>query len=212
MSFNAKTRTITLGQHPEFFADSGSAFLAELKADALTPGGAPSLACDWTVVEKWLGCEGRELSQSDYERFGLVFRSYLARGVAPSVALEPTFRKISQLAKSEARQNLPPVPPALIPVFDRMLASDEDIQQKRVHDAIQLGAAMKSLGSQTPPPRPTGPLTVASPSSSVALNWVPVVVAMVMLLMATGADWHSDWPVGFYQLLRIVVCGTAVSS
>ena len=42
--------------------------------------------------------------------------------------------------------------------------------------------------------------------SPVSLNWFPVAGSVVMLLMAAG----SDWPYGFYQLLRIVVSGTAL--
>jgi hypothetical protein len=38
------------------------------------------------------------------------------------------------------------------------------------------------------------------------VNWVPLAVSMIMLALAAGAE----WPYGFYQLLRLVVCGTAV--
>ena len=42
--------------------------------------------------------------------------------------------------------------------------------------------------------------------SPVSLNRIPLVASVVMLLMATG----GDWPHGFYQLLRMVVCGTGI--
>lgn len=41
---------------------------------------------------------------------------------------------------------------------------------------------------------------------SVSLNWIPLVASVVMLLMAVG----GDWPYGFYQLLRMVVCGAGI--
>jgi hypothetical protein len=37
------------------------------------------------------------------------------------------------------------------------------------------------------------------------LNWIPLVASIAMLLMASA----DSWPYGFYQLLRIVVTGTA---
>jgi hypothetical protein len=37
------------------------------------------------------------------------------------------------------------------------------------------------------------------------LNWIPLVASIAMLLMACA----DSWPYGFYQLLRIVVTGTA---
>lgn len=44
------------------------------------------------------------------------------------------------------------------------------------------------------------------PLSPVSLNWMPLAASVVMLLMAAG----GDWPYGFYQLLRMVVCGTGL--
>jgi hypothetical protein len=37
------------------------------------------------------------------------------------------------------------------------------------------------------------------------VNWIPLAVSIAMLLASGG-----HWPYGFYQLLRIVVTGTAV--
>lgn len=106
-----------------FLPDSGSSFLKVLSDFGRESGAQERLAADWGIVAAWLGCEGRELTQDDDEKFGLVFRSYLARGVAPSVALEEPFRKFAHMAKAEGWQ-LVPVPQELVPVFQRMMASD----------------------------------------------------------------------------------------
>ena len=37
------------------------------------------------------------------------------------------------------------------------------------------------------------------------VSWIPLAVSIAMLLASGG-----DWPYGFYQLLRIVVTGTAL--
>jgi len=42
-------------------------------------------------------------------------------------------------------------------------------------------------------------------SSERRVNWIPLAVSIAMLVASAG-----DWPYGFYQLLRIVVTGTAV--
>lgn len=204
MSFDPKTNTITLRDDADISADTGSFFLKVLRDLAAKPSASEGLVRDWKVVEAWLRCEGRELSETDYEVFGVTFRSYLARGVAPSVELEPAFKEFSQLAKAEAWQ-IVPVPPELAPVFKRMLASHHQIQQKRANDALQFSAAMNSLSARSSSPPPSSP-RVKRISSDVRLNWIPIVVSMVMLLMASG----RDWPYGFYQLLRLVVFGTAI--
>ena len=204
MSFDSRTNTITLKEDGDFLADSGSLFLKILRDLAGTSGVAEGLAADWVVVAGWLGCEGGELTQDDYEKFGLVFRSYLARGVAPSLALEEPFKKFAPMAKAEAWPVVP-VPQELVPVFERMLASDRQIQEKRANDALRFATALKSLNGASS--RPPAPERVSERVSSVVhLNWIPLVVSSAMLLMALG----GDWPYGFYQLLRIVVTVTAL--
>jgi hypothetical protein len=42
-------------------------------------------------------------------------------------------------------------------------------------------------------------------NSESRVNWIPLAVSIAMLVLSGG-----DWPYGFYQLLRIVVAGTAV--
>lgn len=56
-----------------------------------------------------------------------------------------------------------------------------------------------------PSSRPDVP-PMATPAASVfTLNWIPLVASISMALMASA----DTWPYGFYQLLRIVVSGTA---
>ena len=203
MTFDSTTNTIRLKEDGDFLADSGSFFLKVLKDLGGGPGAPEGLAADWAAVAGWLGCMGRELTEADYEKFGLVFRSYLARGVAPSVTLEEPFKKFALMAKSEAWRVVP-VPQELVPVFKRMMANDRDIHQKRANDALQFAAALKSLNPLQA--RPAAEVQVSQAASSIArLNWIPLVASIAMLLMASA----DSWPYGFYQLLRIVVTGTA---
>lgn len=205
MSFNVKTRTILVGPQSQLWKDTGVRFLEELREDAAIPNVPERLRLDWKIVQRWLGAEGRELNDTDFEQFGAAHRSYLIRGVAPTISLEPIFKTWSEMAKAEARENITPVPPELIPVFDRLLASDQEILQTQL--MRQMDAISKSVSQ---PEKPKGQY-VSKPESSGQLNWIPVVTSIVMLLMAATADGlHDDWPSGFYELLRIVVSGTAL--
>jgi hypothetical protein len=49
-------------------------------------------------------------------------------------------------------------------------------------------------------------METSASASAVRLSWVPLGASIAMLLMASFAV----WPYGFYQLLRLVVTGTAV--
>lgn len=116
MSFDGKTNTITIREPGDLAADSGAFFLKVLR-DLAAATTVETVRRDWQQIEGWLGCAGRELTQDDYDRFGLVFRSYLARGRAPSERLEGPFRHFVQLAKEEAWP-IVAVPPELIPVLN----------------------------------------------------------------------------------------------
>ncbi len=148
MSFDPKTNTITLRDKsgvPEFIADTGSLWLTELRTDASTPGVPKDLVEDWKIVESWLGCTGRELTDDDYQKFGAAWRSYIARGLAPSVALEPVFKEFSKAAKEQGWKN-EKVPPDLFHVFDRLLATDKMIQEKRARNALQFASSLRTFG------------------------------------------------------------------
>jgi len=203
VSFDSKTNTIRFKDDGDILSGSGSFFLKLLRDVGGASNAPKGVAADWTTVATWLGCEERELTQDDYQKFGLVFRSYVARGVAPSVALEESFNEFARMARSEAWPVIP-VPQELVPVLKRLIANDHDIQQKRANDALEFATALKSLNS--PPSRSAAP--VQAPESAypiVRLNWIPLVASITMLLMALA----DSWPYGFYQLLRIVVAGTA---
>jgi hypothetical protein len=203
VTFDSRTNTISIKEDGDFLADSGSFFLKVFKDLGGGPGAPERLAADWSVVAGWLGCAGRELTEADYEKFGLIFRSYVARAVAPSVALEEPFRRFALMAKREGWPVVP-VPQELVPVFGRMLANDRNIQLKRANDALRFANAVKSLNPAPSRPKP-GVQTPASASPIVQLNWIPLVASIAMLLMASA----DSWPYGFYQLLRILVSVTA---
>lgn len=129
MSFDSKTNTISSCDQSELTADMGAFFLKVLRDTSSKPGVSKGLVDDWKIVESWLDCAGRELGNDDFQKFGVAWRSYWARGVTPSVELEPVFKKLSRTAKEESWRT-EKLPPELIRVFDRMVATDKQIQQK----------------------------------------------------------------------------------
>jgi hypothetical protein len=203
MTFDSRTNTIKLKEPGDFLADSGSFFLKLLKDLGGNPGAPTELAADWAIVAGWLGCRDRDLAEADFEKFGLVFRSFLARGIAPSLSLEEPFKKFALMAKAET-WSVVPVPQELVPVFERMLANDADIKRKRANDAVRFAAVLKSLTQAQTSPAARTPGTKPA-SGTTRVNWIPLVASITMLLFAAA----DTWPYGFYQLLRIVVTGTA---
>ena len=65
---------------------------------------------------------------------GIRYRAYFVRAIVPSMALESSFKKLARLAQEQGCETVK-LPPELIRVFDRMLASDKEIQVKRASDA-----------------------------------------------------------------------------
>ena len=151
MSFDRKTNTISFRDEPELIVDTGVLSVTELRNDAFTPGVPKELVEDWKIVESWLGCTGRELTDDDCQKIGVAWRSYIARGVAPSVALEPVFKDLSKKAKEQSWKT-EKVPPDLFRVFDRLLARDKEIQEKRARDALQFASSLRTLGADQQKP------------------------------------------------------------
>jgi hypothetical protein len=202
VSFDSRTNKIVIQKDGDFLADSGSLFLKVFNDIASSKADLPEgVVRDWKTIEAWLGCAERELTSTDYQTFGVVFRSYLAHGIAPSLRLESAFKAYAEMGKKEAWVTVA-VPPELRGVFDRMLASDMQIQERQARNALQFAAALRSLDV----PQSRLSQSSAHTPSMVRLNWIPMVASIVMLIMASA----GDWPYGFYQLLRIVVFGSAI--
>lgn len=114
----------------DFLAGSGFRYICELKEDSMRSNVPNGIIEDWKIIESWLGCEGRHLNQQDKERIGRAWKSYYAIGIAPSLALQPTFNNCHLQAKRE-KWEIVSVPSIVRDVFDRLLASDKEIAEKK---------------------------------------------------------------------------------
>lgn len=135
MTYDKETSTIYLGPGSDFIADSGTHFVLTLKKLSAEKNAPADILSDWRVIEKWLGCAGREISQADEEKIGKAWRAYFAIGLAPSFGLQSIFDKTSeQYKQSGYSYGSDEAPTEVMDVFDRLLATKEDISAKRAHD------------------------------------------------------------------------------
>ena len=148
MGYDPKSRTITIDPGSEFVADSGVHFV-HVHGDIARKANAPeAIKRDWNIIEDWLGCSGRDLSAPDDERIRLAWMGYYAVGLAPSLSLQSAFDLFAATHDVKTfRQHKPPT--AVMDVFDRMLAKDEDIAKKRAHDIEQAKTEMQAVVSAT---------------------------------------------------------------
>ena len=134
MAFDPKNNTISVGEGEDFFADSGQFFLLTLKKLSEDPSLAPDhrLKSDWRVIEEWLGCADRKLNEIDLDKIARAWKAYIAIGLAPSEKLQDSFDLQSQMYKKQGYSfEKDKAPEAVMDVFDRLLATDEEIATKQ---------------------------------------------------------------------------------
>lgn len=202
MSFDRKTSTINFRDKPGLpglIVDMGAQCVTDLRIDASTPGVPKELVEDWKIVESWLGCTGRELTDDDYQKIGIAWRSYIARGLAPSVALEPVFKEFSKTAKEQGWKS-EKVPPDLFHVFDRLLARDKEIQEKRASDAFQFASFLRTLGADQL--KPASPPEIGSRLKEILSSLSRRKRATIVLLVAWGT-YVIFRTLGNYELVGI---------
>lgn len=120
-----------------FLAESGFHFICELKSDSLRDKTPNGVVQDWKIIEQWIGCEERELNQQDKDRIERAWKSYFAIGIAPSLELQPLFNNFRVQAKLE-KWEIVSIPSVVRDVFDRLLATDEEIKEKKKAEQIRL--------------------------------------------------------------------------
>ena len=86
---------------------------------------------DWNTVEDWLGIKDGKITSEQHEKFARGFEAYLREGRAPSIGLRNAFRKFKswllKIYKNVKALDVEISEP-IRKVFDRMLATDEEIE------------------------------------------------------------------------------------
>jgi hypothetical protein len=92
------------GSEISWSADQG-VYLFHFYRDICLNGDAPpEIKHDWELVEKWLGCSGRNLSEDDFICIKKAWLEYYAVGVAPTTYLQPIFDEYAMPVGIKVRQ------------------------------------------------------------------------------------------------------------
>ena len=150
-TFNPKSLELALNENADlstFLHETGHFFL-EVMADLASQPGAPAdIQQDMTALLKWFGVadlatwNSYTLDQKRpyHERFAESFEQYLMEGKAPSLELQPLFRKfrawmlnvyksLKSFIDSRTGETNIQLSDEIRQVFDRMVASEEQIAQ-----------------------------------------------------------------------------------
>lgn len=124
-----------------FLHESGHVFL-ELFADLAAREDAPErVREDWSTALKWMGVGDRsEIKREHHEKWARTFEAYLMTGKAPSAALVGAFERFRLWLKNVYRMITSlnaQLSPEIAGVFDRLLATDDEIQRTKRRMGLQ---------------------------------------------------------------------------
>ena len=115
-----------------FLHETGHFFLEVTRDMSLREGAPQTLTDDWQTIKDWLGLQSDEVTVDAHEQFARGFEAYLFEGRAPSEGLRGAFSRfrswLTFIYRKVARLQVN-VTPEIKAVFDRMLASEDDIAQ-----------------------------------------------------------------------------------
>lgn len=158
-------RVITLMQSANestFIHESGHYFLDVLTDVAMKENAPAQVKADVQTLMDWFGVkdldEWRNLSideqRASHEQFARGFEQYLREGEAPSTALEKVFKAfkdwLTKIYKSSEELQVE-ISPEVRAVYDRLLATDEQIRAKEEIDTPSLFGGMEP---EEPPANP----------------------------------------------------------
>lgn len=155
-----KSKNLSTGLH-----ESAHLFFAMMLKDAQTEGIAPQLQTDMQTALDFLGMDSVESLLQDsqgnlsdearaaHEKWARAFEMYLREGKAPSAALRESFSRFKSwllhLYKTLRGLDVE-LNPEMRQVFDRLLASDEQIAQAKQQDRMLPAFESAEAGEMTP--------------------------------------------------------------
>ena len=202
MSFDKDTNTITLDDNSDFLVDSGVLFIQMLVKASQIKNAPSRLQNDKLIVESWLNCKAENITSVEQDKIEKGWKAYIAIGLAPSMKLKKTFHHFSKQYKDEGYLFEDDAPPSKVTgVFDRMLATDEEITIKRNHDwggeknRLKMEAAVKNFSKRN--------LTFKQKLSTLSKETRIIVCSSVIcfswVVLRTADDWEilgiylDDW-------------------
>ena len=113
----------------------GVFFVETLRRDAQEKGINQRLVGDWHILADWLNSDGSPLTPAQSNRVLYAWRAYVAIGLAPSFKLQEAFDTLGRLYLQQHPDCKSDKPPTnVMDVFDRMIATDTEIAEKRAAD------------------------------------------------------------------------------
>ena len=209
MAYDADTKTITIGLGSDFMVDSGVHFVHVHRDIALKNDAPVGIRRDWSILQDWLGCAGRPLNETDDENVRLAWMGYYAVGVAPSFNLQPAFDLFATQHDVTAYKKHRP-PTAIMDVFDRMQASDEEIAKKRAHDIDAARSDVKAKLAPLEKQSALGPSAETQVPSFLReteklsrVVFAVLVIAWGMLFNSITEGFNSVKPVGWLIIIAV---------
>ncbi|KEZ00032.1 acetyltransferase, partial [Sphingomonas sp. BHC-A] len=122
-----------------FLHETGHLWLEQLRADAMEEGAPDQLKADWQQVQDWFAVNGHPLADGTiptdaHELWARGVERYLMEGKAPTPLLRRAFEQFKAwlVAIYRATDRLKaPITPEIRSVMDRLIATDEEIEQAR---------------------------------------------------------------------------------
>jgi hypothetical protein len=149
--------TISFLEHADlstFVHESAHQFLEEMAADTRRDDVSQNLKDDFQGILKWMRVSSwDEVQRSHHEQWAKAFEDYLRTGKAPSLELQPAFQRFKGYLLEVYRGikahyfDDSKLSPEIAGVMDRMLASEDEINQARqAQDFKQLFATAEEMG------------------------------------------------------------------
>ncbi|MFN3856533.1 MAG: hypothetical protein ACK4RV_02205 [Caulobacter sp.] len=120
--------------------EGGHLWLEELIFDAGDPFASDTIRADLATVRSWMGlADGEQIGVEHHEMFARGFEAYLMEGKAPSRALRDVFDRFKAWLVSIYRRFSAldvTLTPEIREVFDRLIATDEEIEAAKLSQAL----------------------------------------------------------------------------
>jgi len=200
MSFDKDTNTITLDENSDFLVDSGVFFINMLRQTSHAENAPSELVKDWQIIENWLGCNNREITSKEEGKIGKGWKAYLAIGLAPSFKLQPAFDHFSKQYKQSGYSFKEDKPPTeVMDVFDRLLATGEELSIKRKHDWDAEKKKLEAVFKKFPKKKLTFKQRMSTFSKNTRIFIAASLAWFIWVVFRTSDDWEilgiylDDW-------------------
>lgn len=142
-----------------------------------------SIKIDWKIISEWLKLENKyqELDKNHLEIVEKAWLAYLATGDAPSLKLKPIFQKFSSHPnRDKYLKNLPP--PHIISIFDSLLATREEMVEKKLDSDLLKGKGKKVFSIL---------------HACFSLLWIPIVLFFLLGIFLSLSETYDLKPIAY---------------